>query len=618
MSAAQRRGFSLRTKLLVTVALAELAIFAVLAALTESFVLANNTAVVREDAAHALAEARAALARSTDATPDALAERLADVVTANDLAYAVVLDARRTVVAQAGPVVAAQRPFDSRDLRDVYDDVFRLSAALDNSGRGWRVQVGVPVVGLRERVAEGRQRALLGGGLILVLSLLGTGLAVGRLTRPLAALRAGAEAIGRDELEARVDVRSGDELEDLATVFNTMATHLAQARATLEQSIAARTQQLAEAYDELLAANRALEQSEQRCRSVVERANDVIYVVGLDGTILAANRQTHRMLGRDWRTGGLVGRSHLEFIVPEDHRIARAAIETVLTDGAVSSVDLRFRCGDAETRQLRLNAVALSEGKERAGAQIIARDVTERSRQDADLAAADKLRSLGELAAAIAHEINSPMCAVTTFLEMARQQAEAIGAPTSLLDDLRTVREQSERVVRIAERVLTFAQPESTRLDALDVNEVVVSGLEIAKYGRRAGGVDIVYELDRRLPPVSASRDQLQEVFLNLAINAQEAMPAGGKLTVSTHREDGFVRVDFADTGPGISKENIERVFEPGFSTKADDGVAKGLGLGLFLSQRIIASLNGTMSVTSDEGRGATFTIRLPALGDGR
>ncbi len=616
MAAGERKGFTVRMKLLVTVALAGLAMFAVLAVLTESFILTNNTTLVRDDATSALEAARLACLRSRGAEAAVLAERLREVAADYHLAFVAVADDVGQVVGQAGSSVPSTLAPDSRDLRDARDDIFRASMDLGPGyGRLSRVQVGVSVAGLRQRVADGRRRAFLGGALVFIVSLIGTSIAVGHLTRPVAALRTGAEAVGRGEFDARVEVKSGDELEELAGAFNAMAAQLSEARGTLEEGLASRTAQLAEAYDELLAANRALEQSEHRYRSVVERANDVIYVIGLDGTIISANRQTHRILGRDWRAGDLEGRNHLEFIVPEDHRIAATAIETVLEDGAVSSVDLRFRCGDGQTRRLRLNAVALSDGKKRAGAQIIARDVTERSRHDADLAVADKLRALGELAAAIAHEINSPMCAVITFLETARQQAEAIGAPASLLADLRTVRAQSERVVRIAERVLTFARPEPPRMDAIDVNEVIVSGLEIAKYGRAAAKVDIVYDLDESLPPVSASRDQLQEVLLNLAINAQEAMQSGGTLTVSTRRENSFVRVDLTDTGPGISKENIERVFEPGFSTKSDDGVAKGLGLGLFLSQRIIASLDGTMSVTSEEGRGATFTIRLPALG---
>ncbi|MFQ6131491.1 MAG: ATP-binding protein [Armatimonadota bacterium] len=612
------RGTSLRLKLTVTVAVLQLVIFATLAGLTESFIRRQSETRLRVQARGHLEALTAMCEKVAWRDAEAMSAYMERMVGAGGIAFAAVTDAENRVVAHSDPasIGGLYTSPDTQNLEAATDGIYRASREIEAAESSWRhLRVGLATARLLAPVAAARQRALVVAAALLLLSVGVTWLAVGRVLGPLAQLEREARALGRGDMDARVEVHSHDELEHLADTFNSMAAQLQDMHTNLEQRIATRTRELAQAYDELLAANRALEHSEQRYRSLVERANDAIYVVDAEGQILSANRQTHRMLGYDWRTNELVGHNHLEWVLSEDEAIARSAIETVIRDGAVSQVDLRFRCGDQQTRQMRINAVSLAENGRVVGAQVIARDMTERARLDAELASAAKLRALGELAAGIAHEINSPMCAVTAFSEMVRRQAEELGVPQGMLDDLDTIREQSERVVRITERVLTFATPREPSVGALDVNEALVSGMALARYGREAAGVRIRFDLARGLPLVSADRDGLAEVFLNLAVNAQQAMPDGGTLKVATRREHGFVRIDFTDTGPGISRENIERVFEPGFSTKDEDGVVKGLGLGLFLSERIIASLNGTMSVTSEEGKGATFTVRLPALG---
>jgi PAS domain S-box-containing protein len=606
----------LRYKLAAAIAAFVVATFALLAGHAQRFVTANLSSTLHQRAESVLTAVAAHCSPSAGSDEAGLADCLARAVGEQGIAYACVTDAHGRAIISSDPaaVGTVYTGAGDTDLRTA-GDTFDVSEPISLRGHpGARLRVGISTHDARARLARGRRQATTAAAVMAVLAMVGTWFVVSRITRPLVVLRDGALAIGRGELGQRIRVKSGDEIEELAQAFNRMAAELESVQADLEQRIAERTRELAAAYEELLEANKALERSEQRYRSVVERANDAIYVVDVAGNIISANRQLHQMVGCDWRAAELVGKNHTQFVHPDDAKVARAAIDTVVREGAVSLVDLRFLNERGQPREMRLNAVALREGEKVVGAQIIARDVTEQVRIEHQLAASAKLRSLGELAAGIAHEINSPMCAVVTFLQMVEEEARAMSASRQMLADLKTIREQSERVVRIAEKVLAFAKQEANVLEPLDVNEALVSGLDIARYGEDAAGVDIRFDLADNLPRVTASRDQLQEVFLNLAVNAQQAMAGGGILTVRTRTEDGFARIDFTDTGPGISSADIDRVFEPGFSTKAEDGVAKGLGLGLFLSQRLIASLNGTISVQSEPTRGATFTVRLPAL----
>jgi signal transduction histidine kinase len=141
---------------------------------------------------------------------------------------------------------------------------------------------------------------------------------------------------------------------------------------------------------------------------------------------------------------------------------------------------------------------------------------------------------------------------------------------------------------------------------------VVERVLEFVGSGLRAQGIQVEARLGAGLPQLMTNFDELYEVILNLIVNAQDAMPHGGTLTLETRLEDTSVVVQVKDTGCGIPHEHLPRIFEPGFSTKYDQGIAKGLGLGLFLAQGIVESLGGSVIVDSTVGRGATFAVKLP------
>ncbi len=250
--------------------------------------------------------------------------------------------------------------------------------------------------------------------------------------------------------------------------------------------------------------------------------------------------------------------------------------------------------------------------------QTLERRVEERTRQlketQDQLVVSEKLASLGKIAAGVAHEINNPLTSIllNTHLLLERPGVEADQAET-----LGLIADETTRCATIVRGLLEFARQTPSQAAPTDVNEVVERTLLLLEKQASVRNIRIEKALDRTLPAIELDRNKLQQVFSNLAINACEAMPSGGALTVGSRlsRDGTQIEVRFADTGVGIAKENIPRLFDPFFTTKSF-----GTGLGLSVSYGIIRQRGGTILVTSEVGRGTEFTVRIPLAdpGDGK
>lgn len=222
------------------------------------------------------------------------------------------------------------------------------------------------------------------------------------------------------------------------------------------------------------------------------------------------------------------------------------------------------------------------------------------------LGRSEKLASIGRLAAGIAHEVNNPLTGVLTFAHLLRDKHVDNEQDRS---DLDLIIRETTRVRDIVRGLLDFARESPSRRQPLDINVAVRQMLALLRGQKEFKGVRIVEELGDPLPKVNGDQNQLQQVLLNLALNACEAMPSGGALTIRTIVGNGQVMVEVADTGSGICKEHLDMIFDPFFTTKP---VGKGTGLGLSVSYGIIQQHGGTIEVASEEGKGSTFTIVLP------
>jgi signal transduction histidine kinase/DNA-binding response OmpR family regulator len=231
----------------------------------------------------------------------------------------------------------------------------------------------------------------------------------------------------------------------------------------------------------------------------------------------------------------------------------------------------------------------------------------ERERRQQQLIIAEKLAATGKLAAGVAHEINNPMQTIRGAIKLS---TENINDPERLEIYLEMANEEVDRVIRIVERLRSVYRPGKMETVPIDINKLLTDILVLLNQSLEEHGIESEQELEPDLPEMVGALDQIKQVFLNLMLNAIEAMPNGGLLTVKTKAPpDGIIRVDISDTGEGISEENLQHLFEAFHTTKE-----KGTGLGLSISYDIIDRHNGMIEVDSISGKGTTFSVILPAL----
>jgi signal transduction histidine kinase len=268
--------------------------------------------------------------------------------------------------------------------------------------------------------------------------------------------------------------------------------------------------------------------------------------------------------------------------------------------------------GDAAEpqRETVLNiAVAplVSKDLEQIGRLIIFDDVTERDELERRLVQADKLSSVGLLAAGVAHEVNTPLAVISTYAQMLAKQVSGDDQKSRLLEK---IAKQTFRASEIVNSLLNFSRTSPTAFDELDLNRVVQESLTLIQHQMEKVGLRVQLDLEERLPAIKGNSGKLQQVFLNLFLNARDAMGPGGILSVRTYQRGETVGVDVADTGHGIEAENLSRIFDPFFTTK---GARKGTGLGLSVSYGIVREHSGVIEVESQPGEGTRFHLEFPA-----
>ncbi len=219
----------------------------------------------------------------------------------------------------------------------------------------------------------------------------------------------------------------------------------------------------------------------------------------------------------------------------------------------------------------------------------------------------EKLASIGRLAAGIAHEINNPLTSVLTFSSLLLRKAEE-----GQRERLEIIVKETTRCREIVRELLNFARQSEPRKEPCNINRIIENALSLTKNQLKVSEnyVTMVKELGD-LPPLQADPDQMLEVFINMIINAIDAMPKGGELRTRTRllENEKSIEIRVIDTGQGIPKENLEKVFDPFFTTKE---AGKGTGLGLAVIYGIIEAHNGSIDVESEVGKGTTFIIKLP------
>ena len=220
----------------------------------------------------------------------------------------------------------------------------------------------------------------------------------------------------------------------------------------------------------------------------------------------------------------------------------------------------------------------------------------------------DRLASVGEMAAGIAHELNNPLTGVVALSQLLLES----GVPDEIKEDLEAISSEGQRAANVIRNLLSFARSHTMSAEPIEINAIINQVLSLRAYEHRVNNIVANTHLAPNLPVIVADRFQMQQVFLNIVLNAEQAMTefkGGGNLTITTEQLGGIIKISFADDGPGILPEIMNRIFDPFFTTKE---VGKGTGLGLSICYGIVTSQGGRIYAESQPGKGATFIIELP------
>jgi PAS domain S-box-containing protein len=347
--------------------------------------------------------------------------------------------------------------------------------------------------------------------------------------------------------------------------------------------------------------------------SIVESINVGILATDSEGRVTGCNSALEQILGlrRDEATGLLV-----EDLFAEDFA---ETLRQVLGGAGWGLSELRniykLHTATRRGRTLILN-IALAPLKragsdESGGVLVVLEDVTGRVRLEEQLQQREKLSSIGLLAAGVAHEINTPLTGVSSYTQMLLGMLAETDPKHALLQK---IRRQTDRATGIVNNLLNFSRTGGvTDFAEVDLNRVLEDTLQLLEPQFRQSRVEIMRECADDLPRVQGNAGKLQQVFTNLLLNARDAIPDGGRITLRTSTDErDLVNVEVLDTGIGIAPENVARIYDPFFTTK---GVGRGTGLGLAVSYGIVQEHSGHIAVESAPGRGTTFRITLPTAG---
>ncbi len=367
---------------------------------------------------------------------------------------------------------------------------------------------------------------------------------------------------------------------------------------------------------ERILAEKVLRRSEERFRTVLEDMDNGYFELDPRGYYTFVNDAMCKILGLS--RAEIVARHFSNFIDPSDDKFidnSRAIISEVTARGVTrSGMFGTIVKGDGSRRIIGVSASPMKDtAGVITGVRGITRDITDRIKMEQQLLIASKLASIGELAAGVAHEINNPLTAIMGYAQLLANDDEV---PVNIKSDLEKIYNQSQRAARIVQNLLTFARNYTPEKSVIDLNELILKTLELRSYEHKVGNTEVITELQSGLPGISADENQIQQVILNVIINAEQSIAVkkkAGTIKIVTRAAEDKIRISISDDGPGIPREILDRLFDPFFTTK---DVGQGTGLGLSVCHGIITNHGGRIYAESVVGEGATFIIELPVSKD--
>ncbi|MCS7089850.1 MAG: ATP-binding protein [Verrucomicrobiota bacterium] len=391
----------------------------------------------------------------------------------------------------------------------------------------------------------------------------------------------------------------------LALAWGCMLRHKVQTQTRAIQEQLRREQELKKRYEDLF-----------------ENAGDLILILDTEGRIIAVNRAAEKAFGEP-RTA-LAGRLLSDFLHTDDRPRFEEALQRLRAGRSGSPFEVRLKSQDGKERVWELNLQSLQCNGSKGGFECIARDQSERRQLESQMRQMQRLESVGQLAAGVAHDYNNIMTVILGHTGMLLQEGNLAPA---IQESLHEIQRAATRAADLTRQLLAFSRKQVMKARPINLNEVVT---DMSKMLRRLLGehIELQCQLDPALSLIQADVAMIEQVIVNLAVNARDAMPHGGKLTIRTERTEvspehlkrsaeaapgRHVCLAVSDTGTGMDAETLQHIFEPFFTTKP---FGKGSGLGLSTVYGIVKQHNGWIEVESQPGRGSTFRVFFPATGD--
>ena len=353
-----------------------------------------------------------------------------------------------------------------------------------------------------------------------------------------------------------------------------------------------------------------LKESEKKYRELFQGSTDAIAQIDKEGRFLTANDAMVESLGVPLKE--LIGKTFFE-VMPQD--VAQRRLQMVIK--ALDKGQKQIFEDEREGKCFNNIVVPIKVPGQKDTVQVIARDITERKQAEVErneleqrAQLASHLATVGEMASGIAHEVNNPLTGVIGFAQLLMQK----DVSEDTKEYARIINDGAQRVANIVKRLLTFARQQKLERTYIDINQIIETTLQLRAYEMETNNIEVITHLDPDLPWTTADASQLQQVFLNIIMNAENEMGKAhgrGKLWIKTEAIDNTIRISFKDDGPGVARENLGRLFDPFFTTRS---VGEGTGLGLSICHGIVTEHNGRLYVKSKPGKGATFIVELPII----
>jgi two-component system sensor histidine kinase AtoS len=449
------------------------------------------------------------------------------------------------------------------------------------------IRIGLSLERMYGQILKTRFNLLLLGLLAIALGILGSIFFANRITRPISQLVETTVSAAQGNLERVIDIHTRDEIEELGKNFNHMIEQIRRHRNELEDRLREITS--LKAYND----------------DVLASMTNGLMTIDLEKKFVSVNEMAERIIERGEE--GIVGFS-MEQVLGEQHPLYKILMETLTQQKGISHIEIELK-RNGESLWLIAGTSLLNGGEGKPiGALVIFQDITQIKALEEKLRQADRLAALGTLSAGLAHEIKNPLSAIKTFVQLLPQK---IGNPSFMEKFNITVPREVDRINHLVEDLLELTRKRVRSLVDLEVDSLIHQVIDLHGEELKKRQIALQDDMDQTIPPIHGDAETLYRAFSNLIINAIQAMPNGGTLSVSSKLDSpsSSVEIIFKDTGIGMDELTAKNIFNPFFTTKD-----KGAGLGLALTRKIIEDHRGTVEVVSKKGGGTTFTVHLPVV----